>query len=452
MNPGGPQRQREHDHGPRESTLDSALDSGHLAQGPLDPALRTQLRRLVARPPLWVRVPDALVANFEDRQRDDLRRILPIGGLCGVTLALLVVAARMLFYRGVGTPADEQLYANIAVFNFAVITLTVAALYVPAVFRHYRVVLVMGGGLVLASTHAGSLLITERHLAMSATYACMFGATVVTIGFRHGLFHSVFTCVAGIAGGSFYAASQGASPDWVSALYGFVGATAVGAVISWLVERQDTLRYLQSLLLAGEIAERRRLNEQLTAMSRTDSLSGLANRRSFDDTLEAEWARMARERTPLSLLFVDIDHFKRFNDAYGHRDGDDCLRRVGQVIAKGARRPADLAARYGGEEFVILLPNTSLAGAEEVAERVLALVDELGIRHADSPTAGHVTISVGVATADPETDLEPRHLVETADACLYRAKNKGRHGLVSSLLRGDSIRPAPRSIAAGEAR
>jgi diguanylate cyclase (GGDEF)-like protein len=249
-----------------------------------------------------------------------------------------------------------------------------------------------------------------------------------------------------------YAAALGATPDWVFASYGFVGASAVGVVISWLVERQDTLHFFQSILLANEAEERRRLNERLAAMSRTDALSGLANRRSFDDTLEVEWARMVRERAPLSLLFMDIDHFKRFNDAYGHRDGDACLRAVGRAIAKAALRPADLAARYGGEEFVLLLPNTTLAGAQRVAHRVVALVDALAIPHADSPTAPHVTISVGVTTADPDSHLEPRHLVETADACLYRAKHQGRHGVVSSLLRGDSIRPIPRDRAAGAER
>jgi diguanylate cyclase (GGDEF)-like protein len=217
----------------------------------------------------------------------------------------------------------------------------------------------------------------------------------------------------------------------------------VGLVIEAILERQEVLHFFRSLLLAHESEERRRLNEELEKMSHTDSLSGLANRRSFDDALDDEWERMKRERQPLSLLFVDVDHFKRYNDAYGHREGDACLRAVGRSLAACSTRPSDLAARYGGEEFVLLLPNTDARTAQNIAERVLEAVDALNIPHVDSPTAEHVTVSVGVASAPVGTGREARHLVETADACLYRAKNEGRHRICLSELRGDSIRPRP---------
>jgi hypothetical protein len=204
--------------------------------------------------------------------------------------------------------------------------------------------MVTAGALVLASTHTGSILISEPHIALSASYAAMLGVTVVTIGFRNGFGYSLLTCMLGFVGGSRYAVWQGARPDWVLVSYGYVAASAVGLVISWLVERQDALHFFQSILLASEAEERLRLNQQLEAMSRTDSLSGLANRRSFDDTLEAEWARMRRERAPLSLVFVDVDHFKRFNDANGHRAGDACLRAVGQALLTWGAA----AGRHGG--------------------------------------------------------------------------------------------------------
>ncbi|MBK7155386.1 MAG: GGDEF domain-containing protein [Sandaracinaceae bacterium] len=210
----------------------------------------------------------------------------------------------------------------------------------------------------------------------------------------------------GIVGGSGYAVWQGARPDWVLVSYGYVAASAVGLVISWLLERQDALHFFQSILLTSEAEERLRLNQQLETMSRTDSLSGLANRRSFDDT-RGRGARMRRERAPLSLVFVDVDHFKRFNDAYGHREGDACLRAVGQALLSGALRPGDVAARYGGEEFVLLLPQTDLAGGEAVAHRVLAAIDQLRIPHGDSPTASHVTISVGGQPQHPTPERRP---------------------------------------------
>ena len=410
----------------------------------VDAVMREELRSLVADPPTVVHIPKVLREAFHARKQHEVQRVLRIGGLCGMALGLTIVAARMLLFSGLGTHADNVLYGQISVFNLVVIFTTIVALQLPRVFAHYRPIMVTAGALVLASTHTGSILIREPHIALSASYAAMLGVTVVTIGFRNGFGYSLLTCMLGFVGGSRYAVWQGARPDWVLVSYGYVAASAVGLVISWLVERQDALHFFQSILLASEAEERLRLNQQLEAMSRTDSLSGLANRRSFDDTLEAEWARMRRERAPLSLVFVDVDHFKRFNDANGHRAGDACLRAVGQALLSGALRPGDMAARYGGEEFVLLLPKTDLAGGEAVAHRVLAAIDELCLPHGDSPTASHVTISVGVAAAAPDSELEARHLVETADACLYRAKNQGRHCVCVSELRGDSLRPLTR--------
>lgn len=406
--------------------------------------MREELRACVADPPAIVRIPEALRASFHARKEVEVQRVLRIGGICGIVLGLSIVLARLLLFHGLGSDADDRLYGEISAFNLVVIFSTIAALNIPRVFAYYRPIMVASGALVLSATHTASILITENHIAMSATYAAMLGVTVVTIGFRNGFANSLLTCVLGIVGGSGYAWVKGAQPDWVLVSYGYVGASAVGLVLAWLLERQDALHFFQSILLASEADERLRLNRQLEAMSRTDSLSGLANRRSFDDALEAEWARMRRERSPLSLVFVDVDYFKRFNDAYGHREGDACLRAVGQALLTGALRPGDVAARYGGEEFVLLLPKTDLAGGEAVARRVLDAVDKLAIPHGDSPAMPHITISVGVAAAAPDSELEARHLVETADSCLYRAKRQGRHCVCASELRGDSLRPAPR--------
>lgn len=188
----------------------------------------------------------------------------------------------------------------------------------------------------------------------------------------------------------------------------------------------------------------KRMADELRRMSTMDGLTGVANRRRFDDCLASEWSRGRRGGEPLSLLMVDVDHFKLFNDRYGHPAGDACLRSVAQAISSLSLRPADLLARYGGEEFSLLLPGTPRAGAEHMAHRVLDVVEELAIRHADSPTAHHVTVSVGAAVYDeasagwvePSSDsryhsaLQPRcqaaDLVKAADKALYAAKRAGR--------------------------
>ena len=179
----------------------------------------------------------------------------------------------------------------------------------------------------------------------------------------------------------------------------------------------------------------KRQSDALRELTLTDSLTGVANRRAFDERLESEWRRALRARTPLSLIMLDIDHFKAYNDRYGHPAGDACLRQVASQLVQCAARSDDLAARYGGEEFALLLPCTDLIGAEGVARTVIEAVDGLGISHGGSSTAPHVTVSIGVACAVPAQDLAPGALVALADRLLYLAKNGGRHRAVGQYLR-----------------
>ncbi len=162
-------------------------------------------------------------------------------------------------------------------------------------------------------------------------------------------------------------------------------------------------------------------------LATSDWLTQLANRRRFDEYMEQEFAAARRVRLPLSLLVVDIDHFKQYNDAYGHRAGDDVLRQVGQAIRDHARRPRDLAARLGGDEFALLLPETHASGASLVADAVQADVRALNISHTASPSGDRVSVSIGMHTCLPEAGIEGRQLYEGADAALYQAKHHGRN-------------------------
>lgn len=172
----------------------------------------------------------------------------------------------------------------------------------------------------------------------------------------------------------------------------------------------------------------KRQSDAMRELTLTDPLTGVANRRSFNDALDSEWRRCARARTPLSVIMIDIDHFKLYNDAYGHQAGDICLRQVANAMVQCAGRTPDLLARYGGEEFVILLPQASMQGAEIVAQRILAAVRALAIPHRMSSAADTVTVSLGISSIVPtEGNCDSDALLRSADEALYQAKKEGRN-------------------------
>ena len=174
-----------------------------------------------------------------------------------------------------------------------------------------------------------------------------------------------------------------------------------------------------------DLTEEKTAQIKLEQLATRDGLTNLANRRCFDETLQAEWARAMRQGQPLSLLMVDVDNFKAYNDANGHLGGDECLKRIASAVSS-EMRANDLVARYGGEEFAVILPNQSLKGAAIVAERIRSRVERLQVPNRNA-TAGHVTVSIGAATALAAADSSPSQLVAIADAALYRAKHMGRN-------------------------
>jgi diguanylate cyclase (GGDEF)-like protein len=167
-------------------------------------------------------------------------------------------------------------------------------------------------------------------------------------------------------------------------------------------------------------------NEQLEHLSTTDALTGLANRRAFDQCLLSEWQRSARSQQPLSLLMIDIDHFKRYNDHYGHLAGDACLRQIAGILFDCAQRSGELVVRFGGEEFALLLPGTDGETACVVARRCMDELARAQISHANSPVSPWLTCSIGVATVVANQELIPESLVRCADEALYRVKSAGR--------------------------
>jgi diguanylate cyclase (GGDEF)-like protein len=174
----------------------------------------------------------------------------------------------------------------------------------------------------------------------------------------------------------------------------------------------------------SELVEAR---DALERLATEDALTGVANRRKFDSIWIAEWKRAQRDNHWLTVALLDVDFFKRYNDRYGHAGGDECLRALARALAAECRRPGDLVARFGGEEFVLVLPETDVHGAHSMLRSVLAAIDALGIEHADSACARHVTVSLGALSIRPGGDDEAQEALQRADALLYQAKQSGRH-------------------------
>lgn len=207
----------------------------------------------------------------------------------------------------------------------------------------------------------------------------------------------------------------------------FKGVEVVARIRAALrLRREIEERKRQAEALAQLADQLRVANERLQQLSFQDALTGLYNRRYFDEFLEREFKRAMRNQGVLTLIMIDVDHFKAYNDRFGHQAGDDCLRRVAAALTLVIHRPSDLVARYGGEEFAAVLPETERDGGLEVAEKLRARVEALQLPHPDSPY-GVVTISAGVATCRPAPGDHPEPFIEAADSALYHSKRAGRN-------------------------
>lgn len=300
----------------------------------------------------------------------------------------------------------------------------------PEALQHYRrwhrlfsvsviiVSLFWGLAFVYLMTRVGP----EYQLFLALLLACLGGGSVAALAPRS----SLLACNLGF--------SMLPSVLWLLLQGSLLGMAAGFVLIAlalelWFGGRDLGQQILQSLKLRFEnehlVDELQRSNVSLQEKSHTDSLTGLHNRRFFDEALHNEFARMHRETGPLGLVLLDVDYFKAYNDRLGHQAGDECLRRVAATIREAVNRPADVVARFGGEEFVVLLPETDPAGARAVAERIRHALRVLALPHPDAAT-GTLTVSMGVCSRDPAEGGDPDQLLVQADQAMYRAKANGR--------------------------
>lgn len=217
---------------------------------------------------------------------------------------------------------------------------------------------------------------------------------------------------------------------------------------TYVLEQAQRKIYLQDRILKLEKVSLTEANVRLNSLNVMDGLTCIANRRGFDEKLGEEWNRAQRARQPISLLMIDVDFFKRYNDCYGHLRGDICLKQVAATLQRLATRPGDIVARYGGEEFAIVLSGTDTRQAKVVAQEALQAIWDLNVPHANSEIESRVTLSIGVASMWPSTDNRPEDLVAKADEALYQAKDAGRNRIAlyyevgRSSLRSANFNPA----------
>jgi diguanylate cyclase (GGDEF)-like protein len=195
------------------------------------------------------------------------------------------------------------------------------------------------------------------------------------------------------------------------------GILAGAGAIGGLAFRHQGIRFRRTFLEHGLISE----------LAARDGLTGLKNRRAFDEHLPRAWQQALRDRRSMAVMMIDVDHFKQFNDRYGHQAGDDALQRISVVVKGFAQRPLDLAARYGGEELAVILFDVNRDHVEKIAGQLRAAVQDIGIEHVDNDKPGVVTVSIGAAIVQPKLDRSPAGIVQLADEALYVAKREGRN-------------------------
>ena len=331
-----------------------------------------------------------------------------LSGLIGLILVLAVTCIDLM----VGSSGGTLNTLRLGLLCPLIVVLGVA-ISVPGSQRWYTEVVAVGvtliGLVVTYIAHIGAIAGSSYVLAglvVVVLYGCLFLGLLFNVAVTiSGLLvagHFVTGVIVGLPYDALY---------YSTAILG--GAAVIGGISAYNLEHALRTNFLETRVL-NELAER-------------DGMTGLYNRRIFDDYMERLWRQSRRESTGVAIIFVDIDFFKVYNDLYGHQAGDDCLKRIAKCIARGAKRPFDFAARYGGEEFVLVLYGPPDEYARSVPEQIRRDVLELAIPHAGSQAGKHVSVSVGLAMAKPETSRSLAGAIQTADEALYQAKREGRN-------------------------
>lgn len=388
----------------------------------MEPAQLNTLRQLLQNRGLHLRFPRVLEHEFQKDYAERYRNHMILSGLLGI-LAILGTGALDPLWMQEGS---TQLW-RIRVATTAPILFLLMFSRSNLAIRFMQPIIALSANLFVAGLIALSLAVIEplNHYYIGATTIVMLVVFVLSrLQFLWGLFSACLMLVTlniGLLGFGHVALKLlilNNTLFLISATFSLVGC--------FLFERSLRQNYLQARMLSFEKIDLEESNLRLQYLTAIDGLTQIANRRSLDLSLSTEWQRAMRKREPIGLIMIDVDHFKLFNDTYGHQAGDECLRGVAGALKDFARRPGDLAARYGGEEFVLVLTNATAVQARAVAEKLRDKIVELAIPHMRS-SHGNVTASFGVASIIPGNHIGPETLLLAADQALYRAKGSGRN-------------------------
>lgn len=378
-----------------------------------------------------LRFPADLEARFlQDSSEHRLRHFLISG-----VIALLVYNG-FLLVDYLMAPDVFWLAVRIRLFIFT--PLSILTLYASwrwarqlpkAVWPVLSEIVVLVSGLIAAASLAFILAATRSPMShyyhVGFVVVIMYGNIVQRVRFWHALLFSLSVLVIHV-GGIFLLSTLPPRLLWPIVMM-VLGTVVFTLYANYAMERDERKRYLLTLRERGLVKALGQAHEQLKALSRVDGLTRLYNRRHFQEYLQLIWERACYDGAQVAVLMVDVDHFKKYNDRYGHPTGDECLRQVAQVLMDKLRCPADLVARYGGEEFIAVLPHSDEACAMAMAEQVRQAVEALQLRHEGSSSALVLTVSVGVASGKALFGQAPESLVAQADQALYMAKREGRN-------------------------
>jgi diguanylate cyclase (GGDEF)-like protein len=400
--------------------------------------MQVDIRRMLDEGFPLLKFPRALEAQFVSDTNEARRKHFLISGLIALVVYvgfLLVdwLMARDVFWLAVKlrvflfTPA-----ALISLYSFWDPTGWVRK-HVPPVFSE---VAVFASGLIAAGSLAFILSETRSEFAhfyhVGFIVVIMYGNVVQRLRFWNAVVFSLAILGIHVAG---ILLLDNFPQRLLSPIISLVTSTVLFTLLAnYIMERDERTHYLLTLKERGLVRELSRAHERLQQLSRSDGLTGLFNRRHFQEYYQHVWERAQYDHSPVSVLMLDVDHFKKYNDRYGHPAGDECLRQVAHLLESLLRRPGDMVARYGGEEFIAVLPGADAAAAATVAERVRQGLEALQMRHEASPSGSVVTLSVGVATCRADFLIKDSALLAAADEALYQAKNAGRNRVSTRVL------------------
>jgi diguanylate cyclase (GGDEF)-like protein len=384
--------------------------------------VRKEITRLINSRMYFLKFPKKLEQRYSQQYKTEAAREFRLRGLIILILYIYLSFGIYEILSDVNVKEWFMLYSWVGVIIFAAWILSLF----KQISQWFELYTCIGSSLAIAVTFAITGIVDGGGNVLF--HAAMMYAVVIIYGFVGMRFYTA--SLAGWSGGIIgvvITSHFNGQLEWTLLQRTYTFSSLLGMCLAYATDHQHRENYLQSCLI--ELTRSKMLDQakQLETLSQQDALTGLANRRHLDEMIKNEWNRSTRYRTPLTVMMIDIDYFKNYNDNLGHPEGDRCLKKIADAIAKIAARSGDLAARYGGEEFILIFAMTDQAHAIKQAELLIHLIHDLAIPHPSSSVSEFVTVSVGVASTVPQINQSHLDFIKRADLALYKAKNAGRN-------------------------